>query len=41
MKTDYRNIDIGISLLEANLKRIYRALDRLKDVYYIGQEKNN
>ncbi|CDW85348.1 UNKNOWN [Stylonychia lemnae] len=38
---DYRTIDTGIMLLEANLKRIYRQLDRLKDVYHLNQDRSS
>ena len=31
VKADYKNIDNSISLLESNLKRIYRCLDQLKE----------
>jgi hypothetical protein len=34
---DYKNIDFGIQLLESNLKRIKRALERLQENYGIGR----
>ncbi len=36
-RNDYKNIDQGILLLEANLKRILRALERLRDQYGLGK----
>ena len=33
---DYKTIDQGISLLESNLKRIKRALERLQENYGMG-----
>lgn len=39
-RADYKGIDQAIQLLEANLKRVYRALERLKEVYKVGVQKN-
>ena len=36
-RSDYKNLDQAISLLEANLKRIYRALEILKEQYGLGK----
>lgn len=35
-RIDYKTIDQGISLLESNLKRIKRALERLQENYGMG-----
>ena len=37
-KADYKLIDQGVHLLEGNLKRILRALERMREVYHIGGE---
>ena len=35
-RNDYKFIDTSVHLLEGNLKRIYRALERLKEFYHVG-----
>ena len=37
MRGDYKTIDSGIALLEANTKRLYRGLDNLQDNHGIGR----